>query len=64
MMKPVVTQGHKLYNRLVVGSIPTRGIKIFIYIYIRVCVCVCVDAKRAVEFYHLQNSVENGVSLY
>ena len=35
-MRPVVGQGHKvwLYNRLVVGSIPTRGNEIFIYIYI------------------------------
>ena len=47
-MRPVVTQGHKVWlsTRQVVGSIPTRGNEIFSFLPSG------VGAKRGVEFHH------------
>ena len=49
---PAVAQRHKvwLYNRLVVGSIPTRGSEVFIYIYIFISSLWC---RGKAEFHHL-----------
>ena len=59
--RPLVAQGHKvwLYNRLVVGSIPTRGNEIFIYIFIFSFLRFGVKAKRGVDLRHSTRNASN-----
>ena len=61
-----MARGHRVWlqNRLVVGSIPTRGNKLFIYIYILISSLSCQGkARRWVQPLStqcLQNSAESG----
>ena len=66
LLRPVVAQGHKvlLYNRQVVGSIPTRGDGIFTYIYIFISLLWYSGKARCwvlpLNTPCLQNSAESG----
>ena len=66
IMRPVVAQRHKVWlkNRMVVGSIPTRGDEIFFKTYISIYSLWCRGKARRwvlpLTTQCLQNSAENG----